>query len=281
MRGELQMMNPHLPQEAIILENILEAPGLFTLRLRLPESGNDFAFQPGQFNMLYLPGVGEVPISIVSDPSDEHIIDHTIRDVGRVTHAMTSLKPGERIGLRGPYGVGWPVSEALNRDVIIVTGGLGCAPVVSMIHYIMKRRDSFGHLNIVQGVKHSSDLIWRERYEEWRMHKDTTVLLASDAAEPAWPFHVGRVTDLFDDLQYRKDNVSVMMCGPEGMMIAVGKQLLSMGIVADDMWLSMERNMQCALGQCGHCQFGRHFICKDGPVFRYSKVQDMLGIRGL
>jgi NAD(P)H-flavin reductase len=274
------MSNPHMPGQAIVLENIQESSTLYTLRLQMAEQQEEFRFMPGQFNMLYLPGVGEIPISIVSDPRDEDVIDHTIRKVGRVTNAMASLKPGDRIGLRGPYGRGWPIEEAKGKDIVIVTGGLGCAPVVSMIHYVSKRRERFGHLNIVQGVKHSSDLIWRERYEEWRAQKNTTVLLASDAAEPVWPFHVGRVTDLFDQLEYREGNVCVMMCGPEGMMIATARQLQSMGVESGEMWLSMERNMQCALGQCGHCQFGSRFVCKDGPVFRYSEIDSLLGTRG-
>lgn len=276
------MANPYLPMEAEIIERIQESPNLFTLRLCFTDSKlqDAYCFEPGQFNMLYLYGVGEIPISIVSDPKDEHIIDHTIRAVGRVTNAMSKLKPGARIGIRGPYGRGWPILEAEQRDVVVVTGGLGCAPVVSVINYMAHRRERFGKLNIVQGVKHSSDFIWRERYDHWRELPDTNVLLAADDGEPIWPWHVGRVTDLFDQLEFNKDHVLVMLCGPEGMMRVVIKHMLEQGVDGRDIWLSMERNMQCAVGHCGHCQFGDKFICKDGPVFCYEDVKALLGKRG-
>ena len=209
----------YVPYEAEILERIYESPSLFTLRLKFtdPEVQARYEFEPGQFNMLYLYGVGEIPISIVSDPKDSQIIDHTIRIVGRVTQGFASLKAGDRIGIRGPYGRGWPMQEAERRDVVVVTGGLGCAPVVSVINYITHRRERFGHLNIVQGVKHSDDFIWRERYDEWRELPDATVLLAADEGTSLWPWHIGRVTELFDNLNFDPDRVSVMMCGPKKM----------------------------------------------------------------
>ena len=275
-------VNPYQPQEAVILERIQEAPDLFTLRLKFtdPEIQDAYEFEPGQFNMLYLYGVGEIAISIVSDPEDSHIIDHTIRVVGRVTRGMTRLKAGDRIGLRGPYGHGWPMLKSKNRDVVIVTGGLGCAPVVSAINYIEQRRDQFGHLNIVQGVKHSADFIWKHRYDTWRELPDTEVLLAADVGEALWPWHVGPVTVLFDQLRFDPENVTVMMCGPEGMMHATCTHMLENRVQASQLFLSMERNMQCAVGHCGHCQYGSEFICKDGPVFSYDKIHTLFETKG-
>lgn len=272
----------YVPQEAEILERIQESPGLFTLRLRFtdPHVQDRYQFEPGQFNMLYLYGVGEVAISIVSDPKDSHIVDHTIRTVGRVTQGIANLKAGDRLGIRGPYGRGWPMLAAERRDVVVVTGGLGCAPVVSVINYIARRRERFGHLNIVQGVKHSDDFIWRERFDQWRELPDTTVLLAADKGSALWPWHIGRVTDLFDNLAFDPRRVSVMMCGPEGMMHVVVKNMLEMGVDPCQLWLSMERNMQCAVGHCGHCQYGEKFICKDGPVFCYEQIADLFGVKG-
>ena len=277
-----RQLNPYRPHEAIILERIQEAPDLFTLRLKLGEQKlqDAYEFEPGQFNMLYLYGVGEIPISIVSDPDDSHIIDHTIRVVGRVTRGMAKLETGDRIGLRGPYGRGWPMSESRQKDVVIVTGGLGCAPAVSVIHYIEQRREQYGRLNIVQGVKHSADFIWKHRYDRWRELPDTRVLLAADVGEPLWPWHVGPVTSLFGQLEYNPDNVVVMMCGPEGMMRVVCHHMLDNRVPASQLFLSMERNMQCAIGHCGHCQYGDKFICKDGPVFRYDKVRDLFETKG-
>ena len=275
-------LNPYEPHEAIIVERIQEAPDLFTLRLEFtdPEIRAACKFEPGQFNMLYLYGVGEIAISIVSDPQDCQIIDHTIRVVGRVTRGLVNLKAGDRIGVRGPYGRGWPMLEAKQKDIVVVTGGLGCAPVVSVINYIEQRREEFGRLNIVQGVKHSADLIWKERYDQWRKLPDTKVLLAADVGEALWPWHVGPVTSLFDQLEFDPDNVSVMMCGPQGMMRVVCDHMLDNRVAESQLYLSMERNMQCAVGHCGHCQYGSKFICKDGPVFSYDKIRHLFETKG-
>lgn len=272
----------YVPHEAEILERIQESPGLFTLRLKFTDLKiqEQFHFEPGQFNMLYLYGVGEVAISIVSDPKDPCILDHTIRSVGRVTKGIANLKAGDRLGVRGPYGRGWPMQAAEQRDVVVVTGGLGCAPVVSVINYIAHRRERFGHLNIVQGVKHSDDFIWRERFDQWRELPDTSVLLAADQGDALWPWHIGRVTDLFDNLNFDPQRVAVMMCGPEGMMHVVIKHMLEVGVEPSQLWLSMERNMQCAVGHCGHCQYGGKFVCKDGPVFCYEQIADLFDVKG-
>lgn len=276
------MINLRQPHQAEIVERIQETPSIYTLRLRFtdPAVHAAYQFEPGQFNMLYLYGVGEVPISIVSDPEDEHMYDHTIRAVGRVTHAMARLKVGDRLGVRGPYGRGWPMKQSEGEDVVIVTGGLGCAPVVSVINYVLRRRDRYKKLTIMQGVKHADDLIWRSRYEEWEKLPNTQVLLAASEGGPLWPWHVGHVPVLFDKANINTGNSTVMMCGPEGMMIAVVNALTERGLPEDKLWLSMERNMQCAVGKCGHCQHGGKFVCKDGPVFSYTQVKSLLGTKG-
>ncbi len=268
--------------EAEVIERIQESPGLFTLRLRLTNTAqqNRYTFKPGQFNMLYLHGVGEVAISIVSDPQEPQIIDHTIRAVGRITRGIEQLNSGDRIGLRGPYGNGWPMAQAEQKDLLIITGGLGCAPVVSVIEYVARRRERFGHLNIVQGVKHSSDFIWRERYDKWRELADTQVLLAADAGEPIWPWHIGRVTELFEQLRFNPQQAVVIMCGPEGMMKVVVKNMLGRGVSEEDIYLSMERNMHCGIGHCGHCQYGDQFVCRDGPIFSYAQVKSLFNEKG-
>ena len=163
-------MTPYsdVPRAARVVERIQESPDIFTLRLEYPDAREQhpFDFAPGQFNMLYLHGVGEVPISIVSDPNDDRYFDHTIRALGRVTRGLSNLSEGDFVGVRGPFGVGWPLAEAEGKDVVIVTGGLGCAPVVAVINYLFRRREQFGYITILQGVKHHDDLIWRERYSE-------------------------------------------------------------------------------------------------------------------
>lgn len=272
-----------LPKVAEVVEFVQEAPQIFTLRLRLVDEGQraDYSFEPGQFNMLGLFGVGEVPISIVSDPQDDELIDHTIRVVGRVTEGLASLRPGDQLGLRGPFGRGWPLDTAVGRDVMIVTGGLGCAPVVAAINYILLRREQFGYLSIVQGVKHSDDLIWRARYDYWNSLPNTQVLIAADHGGVMWPYHHGQVTDLLAQTQIRPEHALAMLCGPEGMMHAASCRLTALGLAEAQIYLSMERNMQCAVGHCGHCQFGADFVCKDGPVFAYPEVKQLLGRRGV
>jgi sulfhydrogenase subunit gamma (sulfur reductase) len=274
--------NPYLSHEAEIVERIDEAAGIFTLRLRFtnPAEQGVYGFQPGQFNMVYLYGVGEVAISIVSDPRDEHLYDHTIRVVGRVTRGLAQLQAGHAVGVRGPFGRGWPLQEAEGRDVLIVTGGLGCAPTVSVINYVLNRRERYGRLIIMQGVKHANDLLWRERYAQWAQQADTQVIIAADEGVRLWPWHVGRVTDLFDSIHLNPKNTVAMMCGPEGMMHAAVQQLTQRGIDEAAIYLSMERNMQCAVGHCGHCQYGGKFICKDGPVFSFPEVKELFGVKG-
>ena len=270
-----------VPIAATVLGRIAEAPGIFSLRLGLddPQQRRAYRFAPGQFNMLSLYGVGEVAISIVSDPEQPDEIDHTIRSVGRVTRGLEQLRAGDRLGLRGPFGRGWPMQRITGRDVLVVTGGLGCAPVVSVINYILMRRTQFGRLVIVQGVKHAQDLIWRERYAYWRTLPRTEVWLAADVGAPLWPGHVGRVTELFDRIAITPD-MAVLLCGPEIMMITAIRQLLGRGIAASAISLSMERNMQCGHGLCGHCQIGPHFLCREGPVFDYPEIADWLGRKG-
>lgn len=277
------MINPYLPQEAEIVERIEEARDIFTLRLRFtdPAVHSAYSFAPGQFNMLWLPGVGEIPISIVSDPEDEHMYNHTIRGVGRVSNGLRTLRQGDRLGVRGPYGRGWPMQEAVGRDVVIATGGLGCAPAVSVINYVVRRREQFGRLIIMQGIKHSNDLIWRSSYEQWAELPDTQVLLAAGESGPQWPWAQGNIMVLIDRADFDPENCTAMLCGPQGMMVAVTDHLMARGVSDDDIWLSMERNMQCAIGHCGHCQIGAKFVCRDGPVFNYAEIADLLSEPGL
>ncbi|HRK79146.1 MAG TPA: FAD/NAD(P)-binding protein, partial [Thiobacillus sp.] len=191
-----------------------------------------------------------------------------------------ALRPGDSLGLRGPYGRGWPLREMEGRDVVLVTGGLGCAPVVSVIHYILRRRERYGKLVVIQGVKHAEDLIWREQYDRWATLPDTQVLLAASQGGALWPWHVGRVTELFEQARFDPGRAAALMCGPEGMMRAAAEKLLARGLPESRLHLSMERNMQCAVGRCGHCQFGGAFVCRDGPVFDWGQVKSLLEHRG-
>lgn len=271
----------YLPEEAEVIERIQESSTIFTLRLRFTNTKKQrsFSFFPGQFNMVYLYGVGEIAISISSDPKNNEFFDHTIRSVGRISRALEKISQGDHIGIRGPYGRGWPITEAQNKNVIIITGGLGCAPVVAMINYIIERRNKFGELKIMQGVKHSDDFIFKQHYEEWQKYLNTEVLIAADKAVSGWPWYAGRITDLIQKVTLSTENI-VMMCGPEKMLKVAIQELLKKNIQEQNIYLNMERNMECAVGHCGHCQFGGLFICKDGPVFALPQVKELLGVSG-
>lgn len=275
-------MTPYRFHRARIVAVRVDAEDMRTFSLRFvdPEVRRDYRFSPGQFNMLYAFGIGEVAISIVSDPDEPSTLEHTVRIVGRVTGAMERWQVGEIVGVRGPYGRGWPLEAARGRDVVIVTGGIGCAPVVGVINYIFRRREQYGTLHILHGVKKSQDLLYRERFEVWKREPRTHVYLSADHPDEHWRDRVGVVTGLFDELEVDPSAV-VMMCGPEVMMRYAVRALHKKGFRDDSIYLSLERHMQCAVGLCGHCQLAPHFVCRDGPVFCYSTVRRFFGTAGL
>ncbi|MEO8048626.1 MAG: FAD/NAD(P)-binding protein [Nitrospirota bacterium] len=278
-----QGINPYLIHSATIMEKIREAEDIDTYRLRFVDAQvrRTYRFAAGQFNMVYLFGVGEVAISIVSDPDHPELLDHTIRVAGRVTKAIAELQPGDVLGIRGPFGTGWPLDEAQRKDVVIVTGGLGCAPVVGAIEYIFRRRDRFGAVKILHGVKTPHDLLYRERFDAWRRHPDTEVLLTSDQPDKTWHYHIGVVTELFEQVSMDPTKSIVLMCGPEIMMRLGVPILMRRGMSATAIYVSLERHMECGIGLCGHCQLGPYFLCKDGPVMRYDRVAPWLGRVGV
>ena len=280
---DTQVDNPYLIHPATIMEKIREAEDIDTYRLRFvdEEIRRRFRFAAGQFNMVYLFGVGEVAISIVSDPDEPECLDHTIRVVGRVTKAIARLGPGEVLGIRGPFGQGWPLQESEGKDVVIVTGGLGCAPVVGAIEYIFRRRKRYGTVTILHGVKTPHDLLYRERFDAWRRHPGTTVLLTSDQPDKTWRYHVGVVTELFEQVAMDPARAVVLMCGPEIMMRLGVPILMERAMQASAIYVSLERHMECGIGLCGHCQLGPYFLCKDGPVMRYDRVMPFLGRAGV
>jgi sulfhydrogenase subunit gamma (sulfur reductase) len=283
MPMEGSTVNPYVIHPATIVEKIREAEDINSYRLQLvdEETRRQFRFKAGQFNMVYLFGVGEVAISIVSDPDEPEVLDHTIRTVGRVTNAIADLRPGETLGIRGPFGEGWPLEEAKGRNVVIVTGGLGCAPVVGAIEYLFRRRAQYGAIKILHGVKTPHDLLYRERFDRWRRAPDTEVLLTSDQPDKTWSYHIGVVTELFEHVTNDPMKSIVLMCGPEIMMRLGAPILLRQGIPATAMYVSLERHMECGIGLCGHCQMGPYFLCKDGPVMRYDRVVQWLGRTGV
>ncbi len=271
-----------VPEPAEIVEKRSFGPDIHAYRMRLcdPAARPRFDFMQGQFNMVYVPGVGEVAISISSDPDDTDL-EHTIRIVGRTTRVIDRLGVGDIVGLRGPYGAAWPLLEARFKDVLVVTGGLGCAPVSGAIDYMFRRRASYGRITLLHGVKKPADMVHRDRFEAWRREPDTRVLLTSDEPDRQWRDRLGVVTELFDEVEVDPGRTIVFMCGPEVMMRFAVRILGSRGVSMERVWVSLERNMKCAVGLCGHCQFGPEFVCKDGPIFPFARVARWFGVKGL
>lgn len=277
----MSVANCYLPWEAEIVERTQETPDIFTWRLRFtdPEIARQYTFQHGQFNMLYLYGVGEVAISVMS--GDGSSLLHTIRAVGRVTRAMMELRVGDRVGVRGPFGRGWPLFDARGQDIVFVTAGLGCAPVVSSIRYVVANRQDYGRLVIMQSVRYRHEALWAPQYDAWRELPDTQVLLTSSRDKTRWPlWELGRVGVLLDQADYDKNHCYVMMCGPDQMLRDTAKTLIGRGVPGPRVFVSLERNMQCAVGHCGHCQMGGKFVCKDGPVFPFPEVAALMETEG-
>jgi NAD(P)H-flavin reductase len=253
-----------------------ETPDTFTLTLE-PENGpNGNAFRPGQFSMLWVFGVGELPISISGDPAEHDRLVYTVRSVGQATHALVSQQAGDSVGVRGPMGTGWPVEAARGRDVIIVAGGIGLAPLRPVIYEVLRNRKEYGRLVVLYGARSPRDLLYRKELASWARQRDTQVLVTVDYGGLSWRGNVGVVTTLFKYARLQARNSVAMLCGPEIMMRFVTRELETRGLNRDDIYLSMERNMKCAVGFCGHCQYGPHFICKDGPVFRYEQLRPLL-----
>lgn len=272
--------NTMVPTFCEVLNRQVNFDGMVTLTVDPPLSFRQYAFMPGQFNMLYAFGVGEAAISISGDPDDRSRLVHTIRDVGPVSHALSRIKVGESIGLRGPFGSSWPVESARGCDVIIVAGGLGLAPVRPAIHSIINRRNEYGRVALVYGAKNPGELIYGPELDSWKA-QGVDIHIIVDHATPQWQGEIGLVTHLLAELDVNFKSSTSFVCGPEIMMRHTARELETLGAVADNIYLSMERNMKCALAWCGHCQFGTHFICKDGPIFNYTAMRDLLGIREL
>jgi NAD(P)H-flavin reductase len=229
--------------------------------------------------MLYVHGVGEVPISVSGDPDDTSVLVHTVRAVGTVTRPMASLREGEWIGVRGPYGSPWPLETAYGRDLVVVAGGLGLAPLRPVILRALARRDRFGRVVILYGARSPGDILFREDLARWRGRFDVQLAAIVDRADRSWRGPVGVVTRLIDEADFDAECATAFLCGPEAMMRFAARALQDRNLPAQDIWISMERSMKCGIGLCGHCQWGPTFVCKDGPVYSFDRAAKLLGIR--
>jgi len=265
--------DPMLPHPYRVRRVQRETYDTFTIELDQANGVSGLPFAPGQFNMIYLFGVGEVPISISGDPAQSKALVHTIRAVGTVTKPIVRLKRGDVLGVRGPLGSSWPVEEAKGSDVVIVAGGIGLAPLRPALYYLLSHRASYGRVALLYGARTPEDLLYTHELEEWRSRFDMEVGVTVDAASGNWRGNVGVVTTLIPWARFEPSDTVAMVCGPEVMMRFTVQALQERGVTAENTFISMERNMKCAVGFCGHCQFGPTFICKDGPVFRCDRME--------
>ncbi len=262
-----------------VLSKRQDTADTWTLEIEPRERHGGHGFEPGQFAMLYVFGAGEVPISVSEIGTDG--LTHTVRAIGATTERICAVEPGEELGLRGPFGTSWPMAAAVGKDVVIVAGGIGLAPVRPAVLQVLENRDEYGRVSILYGGRSPEELLYVSELEHWRGRFDVDVDVTVDAAPQSWHGRVGLVTKLIPRASFDPPETVAIMCGPEIMMRFTAAGLRERGVPASGIYVSMERSMKCAIGHCGHCQLGPAFICKDGPVFRWDVAEAMMEVREL
>jgi NAD(P)H-flavin reductase len=273
-----RLPDPFVPEIYRVGSLRRELPDTMTLEVA-PLAGKRPPFRPGQFNMLYVFGVGEIAISMSGDCVDETKFVHTVRDVGAVSRAITRLETGAMIGLRGPFGVGWPVEAAEGKDVVMVAGGLGLAPLRPAIYHVLANRARYRRVTILFGSRNPHDMLYRHELEAWRQHLDIGIEVTVDHADVDWRGNVGVVPALIPRATFDPRSTVAFVCGPEVMMRYTARALHEAGVMSGRIYLSMERNMKCGIGLCGHCQFGPTLVCKDGPVMQFNRIAGIFAVR--
>ncbi len=260
-----------LPELARVEEKIPETADTMSLRLSRADA-RPLAYRPGQFNMLGLPGLKEAPFSFSSLDGDGTFV-HTIRAAGNVVSALYRLHPGDPLAFRGPFGAGWPFHKAQDKNLILVAGGIGMAPLRPVVEYVRRNRDRFREVYLLYGAKTSDDLLYRQELSQWNEVVD--VLLAADHVRSKLPLPVqeGVVTKLLPRIHAALEETITFMCGPQVMMKFAAGGLILDGQLPEDIYVSLERRMECGVAQCGHCQVGAKFVCKDGPVFALADIK--------
>jgi NAD(P)H-flavin reductase len=267
------------PYWAKIVDIFNEAPKVSTywLQFKNPTIQEIYKFKPGQFNMLTVPGYGEAAISISSNMLDRDKIGHTIRMTGNLTNAISRLKLGDTVGIRGPYGSAWPIIESKGKDIYMAAGGIGLPPMRPIIYHIIKNRTDYGKVVLLYGARTPQDLQFTNEYDIWRT-ADIEVMITVDRADENWEGSVGVVPLMFYRLRMDPHNSIAFTCGPEIMMRFVIYEALARRIPSENIYASFERNMRCGFGSCGHCQLGPYFVCKDGPVFSYKQLESFFNV---
>jgi len=266
-----------IPRCLRIEERREETPDTFTLKFsREPGPAADFA--PGQFNMLYAFGAGEVAISVSGSAAADSLV-HTIRSHGLVTRALKRLRAGDYLGVRGPFGRGWPLQKARGKTLLVIAGGLGLAPLRPVVYSLLEGKLRPASMQLFYGARRPQEMLYRSELDGWSRSFDLVTTV--DHAAGDWSGRVGVITEPLKSAPLQSDQTVAFVCGPEIMMRFCIQVLLGRGLAPADIYLSMERNMKCAVGLCGHCQWGPNFVCKDGPVFCYADIQHWFGIRAL
>jgi NAD(P)H-flavin reductase len=267
-------LNPLVPATYRVVANHVETGDVVTLSLE-PTSDSTMDFLPGQFNMLTAFGVGEVAISISSAPGAPGPIEHTVRDVGAVTHALSTAKIGSIVGVRGPFGTGWGVEELDDKDVVVVAGGIGLAPLRGAISYLVDKPGRTGRVFVLVGAREPDQITFPDDLKRWE-RDGAVVMVTVDVGDSKWQGPIGVVTTLLSEAPFDTSRTVALVCGPEIMMRFTVRGLAGLGVPFRSIRVSLERNMQCGVGWCGHCQLGPLLICRDGPVFTYSESLEHL-----
>ncbi len=267
--------NPYGLVEAEVEEMIRETPTISTVRMRPREA---IPFEPGQFIQLTVPGSGEAPFTPSSHYAKTDLMDVSVMKVGRVTERIHALKPGDKVGLRGPFGSGYPLEDFKGHEVLVVGGGCGFAPLRALMYGLFDIVDDLKQLTFRGGCRTPSELVFHDEMENWKGRDDLNLRLTVDEGDEAWKGNVGVVTTILDDVSMDFPEAIGVVCGPPIMMKFATMKLLEMGFTEDHIYLSMEKNMSCAVGMCGHCRLGPYYCCTDGPVFQYSRIKGLAGI---
>jgi NAD(P)H-flavin reductase len=270
---------PMAPRPFQVVSRRQETEDTWTLALEPAGGGPAPGFRPGQFNMLYAFGVGEVPISISGDPDAGGPLEHTVRAVGPVSAAICRAEPGEQLGVRGPFGSGWPLDGAAGRHLVVVAGGVGLAPLRPALLGALALREQLEGLVLLCGGRSPAQLLFRSQLEAWRDDPRLDVGVTVDSAEAGWLGHVGVVTTLIGGARFDPARATAFVVGPEVMMRFTVEALLARGLDAADVHVSIERNMKCAVTHCGRCQFGPTFACREGPVMSFAAIERFFRMR--
>jgi len=263
--------NPYRPIRTAVLETIEETPTIMTLKLKPDEQ---ISFETGQFIELTVPGAGEAPFTPSSEPSVKDALEVSVMRVGKVTEKIHSLRAGDIVGLRGPFGTGYPLDEFVGKELLVVGGGCGFAPLRSLMYELLRRSGEFKKLLFRGGCRTPKDFLYRKQIEGWAKRDDLDMELTVDEGDGQWRGNVGVVTTILDDLKMDPGTGVAVVCGPPIMMKFATMKLLDLGFKKSHLYLSMEKNMSCGFGKCGHCRLGTYYTCKDGPVFRYDTISD-------